>query len=467
MSWPISLVHSWRQLPLETRRRRSRLTIELMVVAAVLAITRLLSIFVWLLPDGDVKLYRDYALAFWTTAPLFHHLPVEYPPLAIVPFSLSLLPPIGDYHTIYAIWMGALVILGYLGFLRYAGRTRAIIYVTYLALGSAAVLLSRFDIVPALVTLAALWATERRNFGYAYALLAAGVLIKLYPGFLLPVVMLEHWRAATAQAIGDGRDTLEEATGWWRGGPVQAARQLWRRPATQRVLRGTGLCVSLVLLGFACALALSPEGALSGFGYASQRPMQVESTPASILWLGSLFGLPAAPDYSFVSLNYVGTLDVVLKPLSAVALIAGCLWVYWRQARGRLTAGQAFTACLCAVLVTNKIFSPQYLIWVLPMIAYVEGFDLLWVAICVLTTLDFPIIYQMRHPIWTVTYTPAFMPVLAVRNGLLLWATLRAILRRRTRPAEPLHDLVPPADVASTQRDEQVDAEPALAGQTS
>src|SRR5258708_30811169 len=116
---------------------------------------------------------------------------MESPPLAILPFSLSLLPPFGDSHTIYAVWMGAAVIAGYIGFLRFSDRTRAMVYFAYLALGSAAVLLSRFDIVPALVTLAALWATERRRFGLAYALIAAGILIKLYTGFLRPVVILQ------------------------------------------------------------------------------------------------------------------------------------------------------------------------------------------------------------------------------------------------------------------------------------
>jgi hypothetical protein len=178
--------------------------------------------------------------------------------------------------------------------------------------------------------------------------------------------------------------------------------------------------------------------------------------------------VPAWPDYSFVSLNYVGSLDGVLKQLSALALVGGCLWVYWRQARGRLTAGQAFLACLCAVLVTNKIFSPQYLIWVLPMVAYVEGLDVLWLAICVLTTLDFPIIYQMRHPIWTVPYTPEFMPVLALRNGLLVWATFRVIVRGRravTRGPLPTDQTAAEEALPASSPPTREGAEPALAGQ--
>ncbi len=455
-----------RAKPILARRWRW-LAFELVLVSALLVVTRLLSIFTWNLPDGDVKEYHDYALAFWTHWPLFHALPVEYPPLAIVPFSVTLLPPIGDYHIIFAVWMGALVLLGYLGFLRYSTRPRALTYVAYLFVGSAAVLLSRFDIVPALATLAALWAAERRQFGYAYVLLAAGILLKLYPGFLLPIVMIEHWRVATTRAIVEGRETFEAASGWWRAAPLTVLRRLRDLPAARRVARGVALCLGIVALGFLGALILDPSGALSGFGYASQRPMQVESTPASILWLGTIFGIPAEPNYSFVSLNYIGTLDVVLKPLSAIALLGGCLWVYWRQARGKLTLGRAFVACLCAVLVTNKIFSPQYLIWVLPVVAYVEGFDVLWMAICLLTTLDFPIIYQMRHPIWTVTFSPEFMPVLALRNGLLLWVTLRAIVRRDARRSVALTpDLIsaaraaPPAAASAYE-----DSQPALAGQ--
>jgi hypothetical protein len=333
--------------------------------------------------------------------------------------------------------MLALVVLGYIGFLVFSTRRHALVYAVYLIVGAAGTLLARFDLIPALLTLAALWATQRRRFGWAYALIALGILTKLYPAFLLPIVMIAQWRAATARARIKGYAPIEKLVGrWWWDRPTIVFRRLWAQPATPRLAAGAGLCAAIIALGFWAALAISPTGALSGFNYAGARPLQIESTPATLLWLGTLLGIPAHPDYSFVSLNYVGPLDIILKPLSLVALLALCLLVYWRQAQGRLTVGQAFVACLCAVLATNKIFSPQYLIWLLPVVAAVEGFDLLWLAICVLTTLNYPIIYQMRHPIWTVPYTPEFMPVLAVRNLLLLYVTARAIIGpRRVSPA--------------------------------
>ncbi len=416
------------------RRRLWVYLIEITLLIGALVTTQLLSDRLWMLPNGDVDEYYSYALAFWTTHPLFHSIPVEYPPLAIIPFTLTILPNLPNYyHQVFAIWMGMLVVAGYLAFLRYAGHTRAIMYAVYLLLGTSATLLARFDIVPALATLAALWFAERGRFGYAYVFIAAGVLLKLYPAFLIPVIVIEQWRQSDAATSVDGSQTPIEALGQQGTNLLQAARKFWRRRATQRTLRGVWLCSGLIAGCFAVFFVLNPAGTLSGFQYAGNRPLQVESTPASLLWLASIVGIPAYPNYSFVSLNFVGPLDVVLKPASAVALVGGCLWVYIRQTRGRLTIGQAFLACLGIVLVTNKIFSPQYLIWIIPVVAYVEGLDLFWIAICFLTWCDYPIIYQLHHPIQTVTYSWQFMPVLALRNGLLLYATLRVIIRPKSQ----------------------------------
>ena len=398
--------------------------LELAAVFAAVVLGRMYAVTHWKLTSGDVIEYNTYAQAFWLTHPPLHQLPVEYPPLAILPFSLTLLPPIVDIQTVFSLWMAAFVTIGYAGFLRFSTRRKGLIYLLYLLLGSDAVLTARFDIVPALVTLAALWATERKHFTLAYLLLALGILLKLYPAFLLPVVMIAHWQAIRAA----------HPAGWrWHDGARALAAFVRRDPAVRAVATGMALCLGMVALAFACAMALAGSAALSGFTYASDRPLQIESTPATVLWLGTLVGIPAHPEFSFISLNMVGPLDVALKPLSAVALVAGCLFVYWRQLRGRLTIGQAMLACLCAVILTNKIFSPQYIIWVLPIVAAVEGFSLLWAAIGVLTTLDFPIVYGLRAPIWDSPFSWQFMPVIAARNLLLLYATLRAMFRWRRK----------------------------------
>jgi Glycosyltransferase family 87 len=404
-------------------------------------------------PNRDVREYHHYALDFWTRPPLFRHLPVEYPPLAILPFTLTLLPPLPDALVVFEWWMAALLIAGYLWIRRYDSRAHAVTYAAYLLLGAAATVLDRYDLVPALVTLLALWAAQRRRFTLAYGLLAAGVLLKLYPAFLVPLVAIEQWRtlrapspaAARVRSTGDRRRPRRKRArrAWSISGAWDTLARELRRPETRQVARGVALCAGIVAAGFGIAALLSPQGALSGFQYAGSRPLQIESTPASLLWLGTLLGFPARAVYTFQSLNYVGPLDTVLEPLSVLALTAGCALVYWQQLRGRLDGGRAFVACLCVLLVANKIFSPQYLIWILPLVAYVEGFDALWVAIGLLTTLIYPFIYFAHPHINLVAPDWRFLPAVALRNALLLAVAIRAISGSRV-------DIV--SGIAATER---------------
>lgn len=426
--------HAW--------RRGWPLVLELGVLAlAVWAANHVINLSVYgaRVPNEDVREYRRYAQAFWLQAPLFHHLPVEYPPLSIIPFTLSLLPPAPDVMAVFMIWMGLLFAAGYFWLQRVAGRSRALTYAVYLLVGAAATVFARYDLVPALVTLLALFCLERKRFGWSYVLLGMGVLLKLYPIFLVPAVAIVQWQhlrladttvcpaASAPLAAGPSAPTQPP------GPLVKRLRIQWfsaDRAALRSVARGVAICALVIGGGFGLAALLSGAGALSGFGYAGSRPLQIESMPATLLWFGRLFGLPAHDVYTFHSLNLVGPLDALLEPLSALALAAGCLLVYWRQLRGHLSGGQAFVATLCVVLVANKIFSPQYLIWVVPLVAYVVGFDLLWLAVCLLTLAIYPFLYFAHPHILLVAADWRFLPTIALRNILLLVVAVRAVLGR-------------------------------------
>ncbi|HEV7128159.1 MAG TPA: glycosyltransferase 87 family protein [Ktedonobacterales bacterium] len=421
---PPAPAHSW--------RRSWPLVVEIGVLAlAVWAAAHLVNLTVYgaRVPNEDVREYRLYALRFWTQPPLFHHLPVEYPPLSIVPFTLSVLPPLSDVMSVFMVWMGLLFVGGYCWLRRVAGSPRARTYAIYVLIGAASTVFARFDLVPALVTLLALYCAQRRRFRWAYILLALGVLLKLYPVFLIPLVAIEQWRTlhpAPTAAATDGHGGRIASL----GAVVRALIGPVDRAALWSVARGLGACAAVIVLGFGGAALLSGAGAFSGFSYAGLRPLQIESTPASLLWFGRFLGFPAHDVYTFHSLNLVGPLDVLLEPLSALALVLGCLVVYWRHLRGRLDAGHAFVACLCMVLVTNKIFSPQYLIWVLPLVAYVMELDLLWLAVGVLTTLIYPFLYFAHPHILLVAADWRFLPAIALRNVLLVVVTVRATLDR-------------------------------------
>jgi hypothetical protein len=76
----------------------------------------------------------------------------------------------------------------------------------------------------------------------------------------------------------------------------------------------------------------------------------------------------------------------------------------------------------------SKVFSTQYVTWVLPLAAVAGGDTLVWLAICALTFADYPWFYPFNHPPYTLFDERLFMALVAVRNTLLLFVTGRALL---------------------------------------
>lgn len=362
---------------------------------------------------GDVDLYRRYALDFWTGASRLHSLPAEYPLLAVLPFTLTLLPPLPDYVTVFGLWMLLLLAAGYLALRRRESARAAEVFAVYLVLGCFATVLGRFDLVPAATVVVACWAARGRRFELAYALLALGALLKLYPVLLVPVVAIEQYRTLGAHPH--------------------------RLPPPRAVVRGLAIFAAVVAGGFAVAFALDPGHWLGPFTFNAQRPLQVESVPASLLWLSSFAGLPVAADRSFNSYNLLGQASGVIGFAADLALVGGCLLVYWRQLQRRMGFGRALALCVLVVLCTDRVLSPQYFIWALPLVAIVEGeYDLVWLAVCALTTLIFPFAYDSTglagHPM-PPEYPLYFPALIAVRNALLVVATVRLATRTARRSA--------------------------------
>ena len=371
---------------------------------------------------GDITLYHRYAEQFWLGSPPLRSLPAEYPLLSLLPFTFTLLPPVPDFVSVFALWMLLLLVVGYAAIRRRESGAAAEVCGVYLALGCFATVLGRYDLLPAAATVLAYWAVRDRRFTLAYGLLAAGTLLKLYPLLLVPVVALEQYRTLGLHPL--------------RVAPPRA------------ILRDLALFGGAVAAVFALSAALNPNGWLGPFTYNAQRPLQVESVPASLLWLSGLFGLPVAPDHSFHSYNLVGRIDAELSLLAGLGLAGGCLLVYWQQLGERLSFGRAMALCLLVVVFTNRVFSPQYLIWVLPLIAIAEReYDVVWLAVCALTTLIFPYAYDFAglHGDGTPATYPLFFPALiAIRNGLLVVGMAR-FARRSLVPRVAPRDAPRPA----------------------
>jgi hypothetical protein len=351
--------------------------------------------------DSDVSIYHTYALGFW--GGLAHPLlPLEYPPLSILPFSLTLSAPATWSSDAFVFWMTVAFALGYVAIRRWAGPRQAGTYVVYVLAAGPATLLFRYDLLPAMLVVAAVWLLERKRFTTVYSLLAVGTLLKLFPLILLPVAIIAHWRSRG-----------ERASDTRRG-----------------IVVGTGTCIAIIVAGFAAAVFIDPAHGLGALTYNFKRPFEVESVPSTLLWLGSLVGFPAHADASYGSFNLVGGLSGVIAVLADFALVTGLLWTYWRYLRGQLTTSQAALAAILVVLCTSKVLSAQYMLWAAPMLAITVGFQMRWLAVSLLTAVIFPTLFEIGTarvgP--SITFSTILLAGVALRNVVLLVVTCRYLL---------------------------------------
>jgi len=331
-------------------------------------------------------------VASQSTARPFHLLPPEYPLLTLVPFSLALVAPQQWYEVAFAVWMAVVAAIIYFMLKRYRSASAAIAFAVYLVLGSWATAEGRFDLVTAALTLGAVILAAKAYWKWAFALLALATLLKFYPVLLVPPLLIaQHMQ-------GDSK---------WNS---------WRR--WQGLAVFLAICVGVT----AFSLLLNVVDTLNPFRYFFNRPIQVESFPATLVWLGSFFGHPLQYVFTFQSLNVVSSLSSKIILLSTVLLVAGILYTFWLQWRGKIDIFMSSLLTLLIVMIAGKVLSPQYLMWVAPFIAYVGKSNwkwlLSWGVVAALTTIIFPFVYiDLPHIIH-------YYPLVFLRDLLILGIVL-------------------------------------------
>jgi hypothetical protein len=175
-----------------------------------------------------------------------------------------------------------------------------------------------------------------------------------------------------------------------------------------------GICIVVT----AVSLTFNVANTLFPINYFLNRPFQVESIPATILWLGGRVGRAVEWVFTYQSLNFLSPVSHVVSLLSTFFLSVGLLFTCWLQWRGKIDLPMACLLTLLIVLVTGKVFSPQYLIWVAPLVAYVGQAQwkwlVSWVCISILTLIIFPFMYV------DIVYIKTYYPLILVRDWLVL-----------------------------------------------
>jgi hypothetical protein len=131
------------------------------------------------------------------------------------------------------------------------------------------------------------------------------------------------------------------------------------------------LAATIAVLALGSA-ALSAEGAAGAVRYQLERPVQVESAPASaLLAVEALGGAAAQPVDSHGSAGLHHPLDAVASAIAAYTLgVVVCLLAVSALRRPDPRAlALASAAALVAAAAFGKVLSPQFLLWAAPLLA--------------------------------------------------------------------------------------------------
>jgi hypothetical protein len=191
-----------------------------------------------------------------------------------------------------------------------------------------------------------------------------------------------------------------------------------------------------VVISVAC-LAVAGWGRLfSPLQYQVDRGLQIESVTASPVMVGWLFH-PSGWDMhlKFKAVEVFGPLVssmLVVSTVLSALLLAGLVAVWWRALRRPtpLGPGAVVWVCLAAVsgyTVSSKVFSPQYLLWLLPMVAVgllledsatLRAWAWLLLAAAGVSHVVYPLLY--RYLVIHSWQSVMVVPLLVARNGLIV-----------------------------------------------
>ena len=284
---------------------------------------------------SDTGLYEQYGDATAHGAVPYRDFQLEYPPGALPVLILPSLGHEGDRST-YDVWFDremfvcwCLVLLG-VALVSRSWLPLAVVAATPVLVGP--VMFSRFDSWPTALTVLALAAFVRSWLPAAAVLLGVAIAAKLWPFVLLPVF-----------AVRLGR----------RRGSAFAA--------------GTVAVAGAIFAPFA---VLAPGGVWHSFHQQLFRPLQIESLGGAVLIAAHhVFGLHVRVVSTYGSQNLSGTLAHVVQVVSTGLLIASLLLI-WMLGRDVVVSS---AACVAALLAFGKVFSPQFMMWIVPFAALVPG----------------------------------------------------------------------------------------------
>jgi hypothetical protein len=299
---------------------------------------------------ADVKLFQTFGERMLGGEIPYRDFFVEYPPGALPAFVLPALGPADDYVVLFKslqIGFGAAAIafvaltLALLG----ASPRRLYLATAFVALAPLALgptVLNRYDLWPAALLAGAIAALVAGRTTLGLGVLGAAVIAKGYALAAVPPALL----------------------------------YVWARGGRNELRRGAIAFVATVVVVAAPFLVTGPGGLRHAFRIQTGRGLHIESLGGSILAAADRLGLYSADVVSGFAFELHGSLpDAVATVATLVQLaVVVAVWILYR--RGPATERRlvvAMAAAVAAFAAFGKVLSPQFLIWLVPLVPLAGG----------------------------------------------------------------------------------------------
>ena len=326
----------------------------------------------------DIDTYFDSARWIVQGGRLYREVSSDYPLCANVIFAVvrylaNFLHP--GIYGFYSLWIASAGTVYLYAVYRTATGTTMLAALAWLAPASIYFALFRFDIYPAVATLVSLFAIRRTAYNEAAVWLGVAIALKGYPLCFLPVycVFVAYQRGFA--------DTIKVGA----------------------------LAVAPMILSLLATLTFAGwEGMVAPFSFQALRTLNGESTYATLNYLFSAPLIPDGPEVRW----------------AAQSLQVGCaLAAAAMRPRSFDDLINAFLFALLGFMSFSVFYSPQFVLWVLPLVSFSRSRVMLISAIFLswLTYLYYPIGF-FRYSRYPALFRTAIAAVSSLRLFMMFWA---------------------------------------------
>jgi hypothetical protein len=324
--------------------------------------------------SSDLFVHRDYVEKVIHGQIPYRDFVAEYPPLT---FAYTLLPALfdsslGAYFPVFRLLTCVVDFLIFATLVRNNRKypSQCLLYIVCTgALGS--LLYDRIDLILGAILLAGLVALSKERKHFFQWVVGLGIAFKLIPIVLVPLIAVNAWRKSSTDCF-----------------------------------RSIARLFLPTIISFGVILGLGGTQVIRFFEYHSKRGVQLESTAASLAMVVANVGPSIKVSHGYGSWNLDTQFDGLLKIAGTLVVLAsGLIPAYWawRYKLSTAAIGHCVVAVLLGSMIGSKVLSPQYFLFVLPLLCFVVPPDdrlsrnsmwILTAVVFLLTGIIFPWYYD-------------------------------------------------------------------------